>query len=417
MNPLIISTSDIDGGAARAAYRLHEGLLADGVNSRMLVRAKFSVDRAVTAYKPTIAQLGSSLDQLPLRLYPKRNKNMYSLQWFPDAIATKVAQMAPDIINLNWFCSGYLQIETMAKFKQPLVWTLHDMWAFTGGCHYSEDCDRYTNSCGACPQLKSDRDWDLSRWVWRRKMKAWQNLDLTIVTASNWLAECAKSSSLFKNLRVEVIPYSLDLKNYKPIERSVARNLLNLPQDKQLILFGASSGAMNDLRKGFHLLYPALQNLSKSGWQDRVELVVFGAAPPDNPIDLGFNVHYLGRLHDDITLALGYSAADVNIVPSMQEAYGQTASESIACGTPVVAFDVTGLKDIITHQQDGYLAKPFAVDDLARGIAWVLEDRDRHQKLSDRARAKAEREFASKVQASRYESLFAELIEASQRRN
>lgn len=416
MNPLIISTSDIDGGAARAAYRLHQSLQDNGTNSQMLVRAKFGVGKAVTAYKPTLAKLGPSLDQLPLQLYRNRKRGMYSLQWFPDAIAAKVAKIAPDIINLHWFCNGYLQIETLAKFNKPLVWTLHDMWAFTGGCHYSEDCDRYTNSCGACPQLKSDRNWDLSRWVWQRKLKAWQNLNLTIVSPSTWLAERAKSSALFKDLRVEVIPHGLDTENYQPIERQVARKLLHLPQDKQLILFGASSGAMNDLRKGFHLLYPALQNLSISGWQERVELVIFGASPPENPIDLGFNIRYLGRLHDDITLALAYSAADVTVVPSMQEAYGQTASESIACGTPVVAFNATGLKDIVTHQQDGYLAKPFDVDDLERGIAWVLEERDRHQKLSDRARAKGEQEFALQLQAHRYLSLFTELVEAWQRK-
>lgn len=411
MNPLILSTSDIDGGAARAAYRLHQSLQTNGTNSQMLVRAKFSAGKAVTAYKPTLAKLGPSLDALPLQLYPHRQRNMYSLQWFPDAIAAKVAQIAPDIINLHWCCNGYLRLETISKFNQPLVWTLHDMWAFTGGCHYSQQCDRYTQACGKCPQLDSSHNWDLSRWVWQRKLKAWQSLNLTIVTPSNWLAERAKSSSLFKDLRVEVIPHGLDTERYKPIERQIARKLLNLPQNKQLILFGASSGAMNDLRKGFHLLYPALQDLSKSGWQERVELVVFGASQPENQVDLGFKVRYLGRLHDDVALALVYGAADVTIVPSMQEAYGQTASESIACGTPVVAFDVTGLKDIVTHQQDGYLAQPFATDDLARGIAWVLADSDRHQKLSDRARSKAEREFTLELQARRYLSLFTELVE------
>ncbi len=129
MNPLIISTSDIDGGAARAAYRLHQSLQANGTNSQMLVRAKFSVGKAVTGYKPTISKLGPSLDQLPLQLYPNRKRTMYSLQWFPDAIATKVAQIAPDIINLHWFCNSYLKIETLTRLNKPLVWTLHDIKA------------------------------------------------------------------------------------------------------------------------------------------------------------------------------------------------------------------------------------------------------------------------------------------------
>lgn len=214
MNTLVLSTSDIEGGAARAAYRLHQSLRMIGVNSRMLVRSKFSVDRAAIAHKTTLAKLGSSLDTLPLKLYPNNAGAMFSPQWFPDAIAPKVAQLDPDLISLHWICNGYLQIETIAKFKKPLVWTLHDMWTFTGGCHYSQQCDRYTASCGTCPQLKSNKQSDLSQWVWHRKQKAWKNLNLTLVSPSNWLAQCAKDSSLFKDVRVEVIPHGLDIEKY-----------------------------------------------------------------------------------------------------------------------------------------------------------------------------------------------------------
>lgn len=412
MNTLVLSTSDIEGGAARAAYRLHQSLRMIGVNSRMLVRSKFSVDRAAIAHKTTLAKLGSSLDTLPLKLYPNNTRAMFSPQWFPDAIAPKVAQLAPDLISLHWICNGYLQIETIAKFNKPLVWTLHDMWTFTGGCHYSQQCDRYTASCGTCPQLKSNKQQDLSQWVWQRKQKAWKNLNLTLVSPSNWLAQCAKDSSLFKDVRVEVIPHGLDIEKYKPIDRNVARSLLNIPQDKQIVLFGAAGVATDDPRKGFYLLQSALQKLSQSKWQDNIELVVFGATEPEKPLDLGFKTHYLGRLHDDISLALVYSTADVMIVPSIQEAFGQTASESLACGIPVVAFNATGLKDIVEHQQNGYLAKPFEPEDLAQGIAYVLEDKERHQKLCDRAREKAEKEFTLELQAWRYLSLFNEIVEA-----
>lgn len=412
MNTLVLSTSDIEGGAARAAYRLHQSLRMIGVNSRMLVRSKFSVDRAAIAHKTTLAKLGSSLDTLPLKLYPNNTRAMFSPQWFPDAIAPKVAQLAPDLISLHWICNGYLQIETIAKFNKPLVWTLHDMWTFTGGCHYSQQCDRYTASCGTCPQLKSNKQQDLSQWVWQRKQKAWKNLNLTLVSPSNWLAQCAKDSSLFKDVRVEVIPHGLDIEKYKPIDRNVARSLLNIPQDKQIVLFGAAGVATDDPRKGFYLLQSALQKLSQSKWQDNIELVVFGATEPEKPLDLGFKTHYLGRLHDDISLALVYSTADVMIVPSIQEAFGQTASESLACGIPVVAFNATGLKDIVEHQQNGYLAKPFEPEDLAQGIAYVLEDKERHQKLCHRAREKAEKEFTLELQAWRYLSLFNEIVEA-----
>jgi glycosyltransferase involved in cell wall biosynthesis len=404
--------ADIDGGAARAAYRLHQGLQAIAIPSQMLVQSKFSADNTVMVQKSAIAKLGARFDGLPLKLYRHRDRTMFSPQWFPDVVASKVAQLNPDLISLHWVCNGYLQIESLAKFNKPLVWTLHDMWPFTGGCHYTQECDRYTNACGTCPQLKSNRNWDVSRWTWQRKARTYKNLNLTIVAPSFWLAECAKASSLFKDLRVEVIPHGLNIEIYKPIEQQVARKLLNLPQDKQLVLFGAARGAVGDSRKGFHLLHAALQNLSQSGWQDRIELVVFGASQSDRAIDLGFKAHYLGRFHDDISLALVYSAADVMVVPSIQEAFGQTASESLACGTPAVAFNATGLKDIVVHQQNGYLARPFEMEDLAQGIAWVLEDRDRHQKLRYHARQTAEKEFTPELQAHRYLSLFTEILDA-----
>lgn len=418
MKVLHISTFDTTGGAAIAAYRLHRGLQNISVDSQMLVRAKFSDDKAVVMPKTdlgkSVARLRANLDSLPLRFYHNIDHHTFSPQWVLDGIAPQVAQLTLDVINLHWACNGYLQIETIPKLKKPLVWTLHDMWSFTGGCHYSEKCDRYTNSCGACPQLKSNRDWDLSRSVWQRKAKAWKELNLTIVSPSHWLAQCARKSFLFQDLRVEVIPHGLDTARYKPINKKVAREIFNLPQDKQIILFGAVS-ATQDRRKGFDLLQLALQKLGQSQWKEKIELVVFGSSQPENSINLGFNAHYLNRLNDDTSLALVYSSADVMIVPSVQEAFGQTASESLACGTPVVAFNATGLPDIVEHQQNGYLARPFEIEDLAQGIAWVLEDKERHQKLCDRAREKAEQEFTLELQAPRYLSLYEDILSSCAR--
>jgi glycosyltransferase involved in cell wall biosynthesis len=250
----------------------------------------------------------------------------------------------------------------------------------------------YTNSCGACPQLHSNKEKDLSRWIWQCKAKAWQNLNLTIVSPSHCLAKCAASSSLLKDSRIEVIPNGLDTKQYKPIQKSIARSIIGLPEDKQLVLFGAMS-ATSDPRKGFNLLQSALQNLSQSGWGERVELVVFGASQPKNPTELDFKSHYLGRLNDDISLSLVYAAADVFIAPSVQDNLPNTVMESLACGTPCVAFDIGGMCDMIEHQKNGYLAKPLDVDDLARGIAWVLEDEERLRKLGVDGREKVEQNF------------------------
>lgn len=414
IKPLLISSRDISGGAARATYRLHRSLKTIGVDSQMLVQDKESDDYTVIAPESKVSKgigkLKPTLDSLPLQLYPQRDRSTYSVQWLPDNLAAQVAQINPDVINLHWINGGYLKIETIAKFKKPIVWTLHDMWTFTGGCHYNGDCMNYTNSCGACPQLHSNKEKDLSRWIWQRKANAWKNLNLTIVTPSHWLAKCAASSPLLKDTRIEVIPNGLDTKQYKPIQKSVARSILGLPEDKQLILFGAMS-ATSDPRKGFNFLQSALQNLTQSGWGEQVELVVFGSSQPKNPTELGFKSHYLGRLNDDISLSLVYAAADVFVAPSVQDNLPNTVMESLACGTPCVAFDIGGMCDMIEHQQNGYLAKPFHVEDLARGITWVLIDVDHHARLSHQAGERAPKLWADDVLAKKYLTVYEEAME------
>jgi len=399
-------------GAGRAALRLHLGLLNEKINSSVLVLQKGTalqtvqkLDSQTVLYK----KIQSKLLVKTLNLFFTCNTT-FSLNATPSLIQSRIKNLNPNIINLHWVGWEFLRIEDLKDFKIPCVWTLQDMWPFTGGCHYNQDCNHYTSSCGACPQLHSNKNSDLSHWVWQRKAKAWKDLNLTIVAPSSWMAQCARSSSLFRELRIEVIPFCLDTEKYKPLNCKLARKLLNLPQDKQLVLFGALS-ATTDIRKGFHLLLLALRYLSKSGWGERLELAVFGATQPENPVDLGFKTHYLGHINEDLSLANVYSAADVMIVPSIQESFGQTASESLACGTPVVAFDATGLKDIVDHKQDGYLAQPFEIEDLAKGIAWTLEDKERHQKLCKYAREKAEQKFALELQARRYMSLYADILD------
>jgi glycosyltransferase involved in cell wall biosynthesis len=417
MKVCLLSNSDGRGGAYAAVYRLHQGLRETGTDSTLLVGDKTRDDYTVLSPASKLmkgwTKLRPTFDQLPLSLYNQRERTTYSIQWLPDRLVSRVAQISPDIINLHRINAGFLQIETLAKFKQPLVWTAHDMWPFTGGCHYSGECNKYTQSCGHCPQLKSQQDGDISGWVWWRKAKAWKNLNLTIVTPSQWLADCARNSSLFQDLRIEVIANGLDIQRYKPIEKKIARHLLGLPQDKQLILFGAMT-ATSDNRKGFHLLLPAIKKLSQGEiWQHKLELVVFGASEPVNPPDFGLKTHYLGRLNDDISLALVYAAADIFVAPSLEDNLPNTVMEALACGTPSVAFKIGGMPDMIEHQQNGYLAQPFDVEELAKGISWVLEDEKRYQKLCDRTRDKIEQEFTLEIQASKYLKLYNDILESS----
>jgi glycosyltransferase involved in cell wall biosynthesis len=412
---LLLNTSDLDGGAARAAYRLHQGLVKAGVNSQMLVQKKIgnhpTIVGPISKIQKGLATIKPSLDIVPQMLYQKRDRprNYYSPQWLPDKIAPKIEQINPDVINIHWINGGYIQIETIGKFKKPIVWTLHDMWAFTGGCHYTQDCDRYKKSCGSCPQLSSNSNWDLSRWVWQRKKRAWKNVNLIVVTPSKWLAECAKSSSLFSNLKIEVIPNGLDINKYKPIDKKIARNILGLSLDKKIILFGAINSTSSP-RKGFNLLQNALQKLSQEQEQNKFELVIFGASEPAISPNFGFKTHYLDKLYDDISLYLIYSAADVFVLPSRQDNLPNTVMEALSCGTPCVGFNIGGMPELIEHQHNGYLAEPFNVFDLAKGISWVIENIERYCQLSLYARQKVEQEFNLEIQATKYTQLFQRIL-------
>jgi glycosyltransferase involved in cell wall biosynthesis len=287
---------------------------------------------------------------------------------------------------------------------------MHDSWAFTGGCYLPGDCTRYRESCGKCPMLNSSEEDDLSRRIWQRKKKAWHGLNLTVVAPSHWMADCARASSLFRDTRIEVIPNGMDVHSYKPFDKQTAREHFSLPHDKKLILFGAY-GATSDRNKGFHLLTEALPKLAATTQPDMIDLVVFGIAESHKLAELGLKTHYLGWLSDDTRLAQLYSAVDVFVLPSIQENLPYTAMEAMACGTPCVAFNQGGVPDLIDHKQNGFLAHPYEPDDLARGIAWVLEDSARRKDLSNHARHKVERNFSVGMIAERHMELYREILE------
>jgi len=282
------------------------------------------------------------------------------------------------------------------------------MWAFCGAEHYTED-NRWRDGYTANNRPSYEDGFDLNRWTAARKLKHWQR-PMHIVTPSRWLADCAKQSVLMRDWPVTVIPNTIDTDVWQPVDKALARQLLHLPPHVPLLLFGAMGGAQ-DPRKGFDLLQAALNHLR--GQMPGLELIIFGQLAPQSSVDMGFPVHYTGHLHDDVSLRLIYSAADVMVVPSRQEAFGQTASEAHACGCPVVAFNATGLLDVVEHGQTGYLAEPYSSDDLSKGIEWVLGDQERHARLSAQARVRAMRLWAYDVVVPQYLEVYRRVIAAN----
>ena len=301
-----------------------------------------------------------------------KKKILFSSSVLPSKSVLEVIQEeAPDIVHLHWISKGFLQIKSLKEICKPIVWTLHDMWAFTGGCHTPVECTRYEQDCGACPILKSSREHDLSRQNFIRKRETYQKVkSLTIITPSKWLADCVQKSPLLSGFPVNVIPNLLDIDLFFPENKLIARKHFGIDPDRKIILFGALDATKNKL-KGFVELSDALHLISD---KKNIELAVFGSAKQETSSLSGFKVRYFGYISEDADLRRLYSAADVMVVPSSQEAFGQTASEAMACGTPVVAFRTTGLLDIVDHQVNGYLAEYKSAKDLSNGIKWCLNE-------------------------------------------
>ena len=300
MKIAVVNTLSTRGGAARAAYRLHRGRGQSAWTRTCWScgrRTAHTVSAAPAAANDLTGAFLARLDRLPLRLHPRRPTIPYSLNCFPNSTRRRLHAMQPDVVHLQWVGSGFVPVHDLARLGVPTIWTLHDMWAFTGAIMWDH---ARLERCGACPQLASSREHDLSRWTWQRKRRHWAGARLTLVAPSRWLADCARESSLCRDTRVEVIPNGIDVSVYRPYDRETARRLLNLPLDRKLILFGAVS-ALDDPRKGFDDLQAALRRLAAAGWAEQAELAILGVERPADPPAFGFEVTYLGHLHDDLT--------------------------------------------------------------------------------------------------------------------
>jgi len=410
MKILHVNTSDMIGGASKAAYRLHRALLAAGVNSRMLVGSKQTLDDTVLGPSSKIGKVAPLFreygDHLPVKIYRERVQTPFSLSWLPfSSIVKRINSERPDIVHLHWICHGMMRIADLQKIDAPVVWTLHDDWAYTGGCHVKLDCEKYKTNCVECPRLGSNSRYDLARWTFRRKSKVYPRIeDLYFIGVSNWITSSAKQGRLLNGRQVHKIANPIPLDTFKPIDKDVARSLWNLPKDKKLIAFGAVN-ATSDPNKGFEALSKALALLRN----DDVELVVFGSGSSGNTSLFNRRTHFLGRIHDDVGLVTLYNAVDLVVVPSYQESFSLVATEAMACGTPVVAFAHSGLVEIVNHQQNGYLAQPFEHAKLAVGIDWVL-NHNAPQSLAQQARKKIVDLCASEQIAARHIALYETIL-------
>lgn len=404
MRVLHLVGGDLNGGAAKGAVWLHKGLREIGVESKILTNSKDTLGDAdiVSASKTVWQLIGNAfrarVDELPLRFYRNRNTELFSTGFFGYNFTTHPLFDWADVIHLHWINNGFINVKHLARIRKPIVWTLRDMWVFTGGCHVALSCLRYQSGCGNCPQLGSNSSSDLSKYIINRKKKYLPG-SMTIVGISEWISNCARNSYLFKDAEVLTISNNVSYSDFFPIDKQAARYAVGLPLDRKIILAGAQRP--DHSWKGFDKLLESLPYLK----EHNPLLLFFGNVYPRLVEQTGFEVKSLGTLTDQMSLRTAYSAADVFVAPSRMEAFGKTLAEAMACGTPVVCFDATGPKDIVDHQVNGYRAIPFESVDLANGIKWVLDNPD-PVSLSRNAMKKVSEKFNTPVIAKQYADLY-----------
>jgi glycosyltransferase involved in cell wall biosynthesis len=416
---LHISASDTIGGASRAMYSIHEALNEQGWTSFALVGRRASSDTSVLTYRtPTgraLSLASKFVDQQFLRVAASRATESVTFNLLGSPVARMAAGLNPSVVHLHWVGDSFITPRGITRLPDPIVWTLWDMWPFTGGCHYSWGCERHTESCGRCPVIRSSRSGDATRLGMLRKRRAWRAKTFHVVAVSEWLAEQARRSSLFAQSQIEVILPGVDTSKFRPHEPAVARNILGLPQDRSIVGFVALN--INAARKGWNHLEDALSILKdQPATRDALPPILLrvGAIPRGHHSSLTLDTIDLAFLSDDLSLALAYSACNVVAVPSVQEAFGRVAIEALACGTPVVAFRGTGVADAVDHGRTGYLAELGSAADLARGLTNCLEKTDENGAMRNTAREVAVKVYSTTVQAARYAALYDRLMGEAQ---
>jgi glycosyltransferase involved in cell wall biosynthesis len=388
------------------------------LKSRMFVAKKTSHDPSVIRYHPPRDPRGRILQTLrraniALAIRRYRLKAPAGLSFFSDD-RTKYKKHPwghlpeCDLIQLHWVTRfvDYRAFFECVPTTTPVVWTLHDMVPFTGGCHYDQGCHRFAEACGRCPQLGSESDKDLTRQVWQRKWESFQKLDsdrLHIVTPSRWLGEQVGESSLLSRFPRSVIPYGLDTETFTPRERRHSREMLRIPLEAKVVLFVAEG--IRDPRKGLHLLTRALGGIDSSSG---MFLLSLGSGAPAK--FCGFPSAHIKHVDNDSYLSHIYSAADIFVAPSLQDNLPNTVLESISCGTPVVGFAVGGIPDMVRPGLTGLLASPGDPADLRRAILDLLSNDEGRKKMAINCREIATQEYSLEIQARSYLKLYEETL-------
>lgn len=407
-----IFSGPLSGGAARGALWLHSALLESNIDSWIFINTddSLNITNSIDVSGSRIERLSSKLIRklsfFVLLFYPLKERTKFSLGLTGHSFLDLPQFKDADIVHLHWI-NDVLSINAISQIRKPIVWTVRDMWPFTGGCHYSFACNRYLLECGRCNHLHSHWPLDISYFIYRLKKKYYPKL-IFVVGLSKWITNTARNSSLFSACPSVTIPNCIDTKLFSPTPHPTLKEKLKLAPETKIVLAGSINNA--DYYKGSDLLFKALSLLSD--YDQNIVLVTFGSNLNQAPMsELKLRKINLGYVSRDEILVEAYSSSHVFVCPSRMESFGKTIIESFACGTPVVCFDATGPSDIVDHKENGYRATPYDPRDLMNGIKWVLNhDQKEYNKLSKNARLKAVTRYDSSVVASQYIDLYKQIL-------
>lgn len=419
MKVVHLSHHDIQGGAAKAAYRLHSAMLRSGVDSTMCVSVKHSDDFTVTEIKRKPPLFPRNLRHyaraaLIRAAFSRYRSNLLpGFEIFSDDRSPYGARLpdrlpSADVINLHWvagFLDFGLALPDITRLA-PVVWRLSDMNPFTGGCHYNQDCRQFEKQCGSCPQLGSKDPGDLSHCMWVRKNRAVAKIDtrrMRIIALNRWMETEILESSLFKDIEITVIPNGIDLERFTPMDRDSSRKALGIPLDARVVLFVAES--VSNPRKGLAGLIKVLNDMAD---QTGLLLLTFGSFSGESQINIPHR--HLGYLDDPLSLSRAYSSADVYVHPATQDNQPNTVLEAMACKLPVVALDSGGVPELVSNGETGLIVPCNDLPALSQGIRTVLQDKNRSALMGSLARARAEKCFSRQVQVNRYLTIYREMI-------
>lgn len=417
MRVLLINTSERIGGAAIAASRLMESLKNNGIKAKLLVRDKQTEQISVVQLERGWLNVWSFVWERAVIWIANRfnKKNLFAVDIAnagTDITSLPEFQQA-DIIHLHWINQGMLSLKNIQRILQsgkPVVWTMHDMWPLTGICHHPHECTKYQTECSNCPLLyNGGGKRDLSYRVFKRKKALYNDTlkKIKFVAVSEWQRNRLEKSALLGNNTIDVIPNALLSKSFNRFNQQACRTELNLPADKYIIAFGASR--MDDPIKGFPFLIDAIQHLDKNHIipKEKIHLALFGRAKNEAAFFAGIPTSYtwFGTINDTHKLSQLYSSADIYVMPSLYETFGQTLIEAMACGCVPVAFDNSAPAGIIDHLHNGYTAHYPSIEDLANGIQWILSEAD-YALLSEQATRKVASNYGERIVARKYIDIY-----------